>query len=186
MNAGNGLRIILGLAALMIAVQVVNSLTADSLIHHGLIPRTLSGLQGIIFSPFLHGSVRHLLSNLLPFIVLSWLVATEGVQRYVRVAVLVSLIGGLLVWVIGRPTIHVGASGLIFGLWAYLLARAWYQRSFISLAVAGVTLLGYSGLIWGFVPVPGVSIESHLGGAVAGIVVAWLMHSRRLAESGTV
>jgi membrane associated rhomboid family serine protease len=81
MNVGNGLRVILGLAAVMIAVQVINSLTANSLLNHGLVPRTWSGLQGIIFSPFLHGSVRHLLSNLLPFIVLSWLVATEGLQR---------------------------------------------------------------------------------------------------------
>lgn len=186
MNIGNGLRIILGLAALMIVTQVVNSLTANSLLQHGLIPRTLAGLQGILFSPFLHGSVRHLLSNLVPFIVLSWLVATEGVQRYVRVALLVGLLGGLLVWIVGRPTIHVGASGLIFGLWAYLLARAWYQRSLVSFAIALITLLGYSGLILGFIPVPGVSFESHLAGAVAGIFVAWLMHSKALVENPSV
>jgi membrane associated rhomboid family serine protease len=179
MNFGNGLRIILALAGLMIVVQVFNSLTANSLLYHGLVPRTLSGLQGIVFSPFLHGSVRHLLSNLLPFIVLSWLVATEGLQRYLRVTALVILLGGLMVWIIGRPVIHVGASGLIFGLWAYLLARAWYQRSLMSFAVALITLIGYSGLILGFIPVPGVSIESHLCGALAGIVVAWLMHSRQ-------
>lgn len=166
----------------MVLVQVVNSLTSNSLLAHGLVPRTFSGLQGIVFSPFLHGSVRHLLSNLLPFVVLSWLVATEGLQRYVRVVLLISLLGGLMVWIVGRPVIHVGASGLIFGLWAYLLARAWYQRSFASLVVAVVTLLGYSGLIFGFIPVPGVSIESHLCGALAGLAVAWLMHSRRLLE----
>lgn len=183
MKVGNGLRTILGLATLMVVVQVFNSLTANSLLSHGLVPRTLSGLQGIVFSPFLHGSVRHLLSNLLPFIVLSWLVATEGLQRYIRVALLVALFGGLLVWMIGRPSIHVGASGLIFGLWAYLLARAWFQRSLISFAVALVTLVGYSGLVLGFIPVPGVSIESHLAGALAGIFVAWLMHSRRLIEN---
>jgi len=186
MIAGNGLRVILGLAAVMVLVQLVNSLTANSLLHFGLIPRTLYGLQGIVFAPFLHGSVRHLLSNLLPFIVLSWLVATEGVQRYVRVAMLVALLGGLMVWVIGRPVIHVGASGVIFGLWAYLLARAWYQRSLVSFAVALITLLGYSGLIFGFIPVPGVSIESHLSGALAGIVVAWLMHSKGLVQKSTV
>jgi membrane associated rhomboid family serine protease len=186
MKVGNGLRVILGLAALMIAVQVINSLTANSLLNHGLVPRTWSGLQGIIFSPFLHGSVRHLLSNLLPFIVLSWLVATEGSQRYVRVALLVTLLGGLLVWTVGRPTIHVGASGLIFGLWAYLLARAWFQRSLISFAVALITLVGYSGLILGFIPVPGVSFESHIAGALAGIVVAWLMHAKGLVESRSV
>ncbi|WP_297844203.1 rhomboid family intramembrane serine protease [Pseudomonas sp.] len=186
MIAGNGLRIILGLAAVMVLVQLVNSLTANSLLHFGLIPRTLYGLQGIVFAPFLHGSVRHLLSNLLPFIVLSWLVATGGVQRYVRVAMLVALLGGLMVWVIGRPVIHVGASGVIFGLWAYLLARAWYQRSLVSFAVALITLLGYSGLIFGFIPVPGVSIESHLSGALAGIVVAWLMHSKGLVQKSSV
>lgn len=166
----------------MIVVQMVNSLTANSLLSHGLIPRTFSGLQGVVFSPFLHGSLRHLLSNLLPFVVLSWLVATEGLQRYVRVVLLIIALGGLMVWVVGRPVIHVGASGLIFGLWAYLLARAWYQRSLASFAIALVTLLGYSGLIFGFIPVPGVSIESHLCGALAGIVTAWLMHSRRLVE----
>ncbi|WP_299835795.1 rhomboid family intramembrane serine protease [Pseudomonas sp.] len=185
MIAGNGLRIILGLAGLMVVAQVINSLTANSLLHLGLVPRTLYGLQGIVFAPFLHGSVRHLLANLLPFIVLSWLVATEGVQRYARVATLVALLGGLMVWVIGRPVIHVGASGVIFGLWAYLLARAWYQRSLPSFAIALITLLGYSGLIFGFIPVPGVSIESHLSGALAGIVVAWLMHSRRLVEKSS-
>jgi membrane associated rhomboid family serine protease len=180
MATGQGLRVILGLAALMVAVQVINSLTGNSLVYHGLFPRTVSGLQGIVFSPFLHGSVRHLLSNLLPFVVLSWLVATEGLQRYVRVVLLISLLGGLMVWVVGRPVLHVGASGLIFGLWTYVLARAWYQRNLISLGIAVIALFGYSGLIFGFIPVPGVSIESHLCGALAGIFVAWLMHSRRL------
>ena len=92
----------------------------------------------------------------------------------------------LLVWIIGRPVIHVGASGVIFGLWAYLLARAWFQRSLVSFAVALVTLLGYSGLILGFIPVPGVSIESHLSGALAGIVVAWLMHAKGSVQKSTV
>jgi membrane associated rhomboid family serine protease len=180
MAIGQGLRVILGLAAVMVAVQVINTFTANSLVSHGLFPRTFSGLQGIAFSPFLHGSVRHLLSNLLPIVVLSWLVATEGLQRYIRVVLLISLLGGLMVWVIGRPVLHVGASGLIFGLWTYVLARAWYQRSLMSFGVAIIALLGYSGLIFGFIPVPGVSIESHLCGALAGIFVAWLMHSKRL------
>ncbi|HEX8591687.1 MAG TPA: rhomboid family intramembrane serine protease [Pseudomonas sp.] len=180
MANGRSLRIILALAAMMVAVQVINTFTGNSLVYHGLFPRTLSGLQGIVFSPFLHGSVRHLLSNLLPFVVLSWLVATEGLQRYIRVALLISFLGGLMVWIVGRPVLHVGASGLIFGLWTYVLARAWYQRSLISFGIAIIALLGYSGLIFGFIPVPGVSIESHLCGALAGIFVAWLMHAKGL------
>lgn len=182
MKLGNGPAIVLGLAALMVVAQVINSLTADSLLYHGLLPRTWQGLPGILFAPFLHGSWRHLLGNLLPFVVLSALVLNEGVQRYVWVALLIALLGGLLVWIVGRPAMHVGASGLIFGLWTYVLARAWYQRSVMSFAVAAVALIGYSGLLLGFIPLPGVSIESHLCGAIAGIFVAWLMHGKSLGR----
>ncbi|WP_456362326.1 rhomboid family intramembrane serine protease [Pseudomonas syringae] len=162
----------------MAGVQVFNAVTGYSLVQHGILPRTLWGLQGIVFAPWLHGSFAHLLSNLLPFIVLSWLVATEGVKRYAWVVLLVCVLGGALVWLFGRTSLHVGASGLIFGLWAYLLARVWYQRSFASLLVALVTLVAYSGLVAGFVPVPGVSVESHIAGALAGVIVARLMHAK--------
>ncbi len=184
MESGKRIRVILVLAALMVVIQIVNSVTGDSLVRHGIIPRSIYGLQGVIFAPFLHGSFRHLLSNLVPFIVLSWLVSTEGLGRYLRVALLVTLLGGALVWVFGRASVHVGASGLIFGLWTYLLARAWFQRSFASLLVALAALAGYSGLVYGFIPVPGVSVESHIAGAVAGVLVAWLMHSKRLDVQG--
>ena len=116
---------------------------------------------------------------------LSWLVATEGVKRYAWVAGLICVLGGILVWLFGRSSIHVGASGLIFGLWTYLLARAWYQRSLVSLLLAMIALAGYSGLIYGFVPMPGISFESHLAGALAGVVVARLMHSKTLQSETT-
>ena len=111
---------------------------------------------------------------------LSWLISNEGLERYVRVLVLIAMLGGLLVWLLGRPSIHVGASGLIFGLWSYVLARAWFQRSLLSLLIAAAALLGYGGLVFGFLPVPGISFESHIAGAVAGIVVGWIMHSKTL------
>ncbi|MBA1246623.1 rhomboid family intramembrane serine protease [Pseudomonas luteola] len=180
MRTGKCLPVILMLAGIMVLVQLVNTLTANSLVHHGIIPRTFSGLQGLLFAPFLHGSIRHLLSNLAPFVVLSWLISNEGLERYVRVLVLIAVLGGLLVWLLGRPSIHVGASGLIFGLWSYVLARAWFQRSLLSLLIAAAALLGYGGLVFGFLPVPGISFESHIAGAVAGIVVGWIMHSKTL------
>ncbi|SDX24031.1 Rhomboid family protein [Pseudomonas syringae] len=180
MEFSTRLKVILALSAVLIVVQVINSITGNGLVHFGIVPRNLTGLRGIVFAPFLHGSIQHLLSNLLPFIVLSWLVAIEGVRRYAWVAGLICLLGGALVWTFGRSNIHVGASGLIFGLWAYLLARAWYQRSIASLWLALIALAGYGGLIFGFVPVAGVSFESHIAGAFAGICVAWLMHSRAL------
>jgi membrane associated rhomboid family serine protease len=180
MRSGKCLPVILVLAGIMVLVQLVNTFTANSLIPHGIIPRTISGLQGIAFAPFLHGSIRHLLSNLVPFVVLSWLISNEGLERYVRVLVLITMLGGILVWLVGRFSIHVGASGLIFGLWTYVLARAWFQRSLVSLLIATVALFGYGGLIFGFLPLPGISFESHIAGAIAGIVVGWIMHSKRL------
>lgn len=172
------LQIVIGLAGVLVAIQLINVLTGYGLVQHGIVPRTLSGLQGIGFAPLLHGSLRHLLSNLLPFMVLSWLVLSEGGGRYARVLLLIAIISGALVWVLGRPSVHVGASGVIFGLWAYLLARAWYQRSLLSVLVALVVVVSYGGLVFGFVPVPGVSIESHIAGAIAGVFVSGLMHAK--------
>jgi membrane associated rhomboid family serine protease len=180
MQIGKRVQIILAFLAMLVVVQVVNSFTGNSLVHHGLVPRTVSGLQGIVFAPFLHGSVRHLLSNLVPLAVMSWLVMSEGVERYLRVAVLIVVISGLLVWCFGRSSIHVGASGLIFGLWGYVLARAWYQRSIVSVLIALFVVVTYSSLVFGFIPVPGVSFEGHIAGTIAGIFVAWLMHSKSL------
>lgn len=177
---GNKLKTVMGMLVLLVGVQVVNTFTGNSLLGHGIYPRTLSGLQGIVFAPWLHGSVRHLLSNILPLAILSWLVMTEGVERYLRVSSLICIVGGLLVWALGRTSLHVGASGLIFGLWAYVLARGWYERSMLSVLIAVLVALTYSGLVFGFIPVPGVSFESHLFGAFAGVLVGWLMHSKKL------
>jgi membrane associated rhomboid family serine protease len=180
MRLGVRVKVVLALVAVLVAVQAVNLLTGNSLVRHGIVPRTFDGLQGIVFAPFLHGSVRHLLSNLMPLAVLNWLAMSEGVARYLRVVVLISLAGGLMVWAFGRPSVHVGASGLIFGLWAYVLARGWYQRSLASVLIALGVAVFYGGLAIGFIPVPGVSFESHVFGALAGILVAWLMHSKTL------
>ena len=186
MGFSTRLKWVLGVSLLMVAVQTANALTGYWLVSFGIVPRTLEGLRGIILAPFIHGSFAHLLGNLVPFVVLSWLVATEGVKRYAWVAGLVAVLGGLLVWSFGRTSLHVGASGLIFGLWTYLLARAWYQRSIASLLLAVIALVFYSGLIYGFLPAAGVSFESHIAGALAGIGVARLMHARRPVTEGWV
>ncbi|MDF2644065.1 MAG: rhomboid family intrarane serine protease [Pseudomonas sp.] len=180
MSVSTRLKLVFGLALLLVAIQLINVVTGSWLIGFGIVPRTLEGLRGIVLAPFIHGSFAHLFGNLLPFIMLSWLVATEGVKRYLWVAGLIALHGGLLVWLFGRTSLHVGASGVIFGLWTYLLGRAWYQRSFASLLLACIALAAYGGMIYGFIPAAGISFESHLAGALAGIWVACLMHSKKL------
>lgn len=181
----NRLRIVLGLGALLVLVHLLNWLSGYALVQFGIVPRTSGGLVGLAFAPLLHGSVAHLLGNLVPLMVLSWLVLSEGLSRFIRVALLIAVIGGALVWVLGRPSVHVGASGLIFGLWSYLLARAWYQRSLASVLVALVVVVAYGGLVFGLLPARGVSLESHLAGVLAGILASWLMHSKRLLAQGT-
>jgi membrane associated rhomboid family serine protease len=177
-------QVVAWIAGLMCLVQVLNTLSGYSFNGFGLLPRTLRGLPGIGLSPFLHGSWLHLMGNLLPFMVLSAMVLSEGVRRYLTASVLIILLGGGLVWLFGRASFHVGASGWVFGLWVYVLARAWYRHSWGNLAMAVVALVFYSGMVWGFVPRYGVSFESHLAGALAGLLTAKLLGSAPRRRDG--
>ncbi|WLH67898.1 rhomboid family intramembrane serine protease [Pseudomonas sp. FP2309] len=177
MNALKGFKTIAGVALVMIALQLFNVATGYSLMAFGLVPRTLPGLLGIITSPFLHASFAHLSANLIAFLILGTLVTIEGVHRFVTVSAIIILLGGSLVWLFGFTGIHVGASGWVFGLWAYLLSRAWFHRSWGNLITAGVVALLYGGLILGFLPRQGVSFEGHLFGALAGFIAAKVLLS---------
>ena len=172
MGALKGFKTIAGLALLMVMLQLVNVATGYSLMAFGLIPRTVRGLFGILTSPFLHASFAHLSANLIAFLVLGTLVMMEGVNRFVVVSAVVILLGGALVWLFGFSGVHVGASGWIFGLWAYLLSRAWFHRSWSNLITAAVVAVLYGGLVVGFVPRQGVSFEGPLFGALAGFIAA--------------
>ncbi|MFP8968012.1 rhomboid family intramembrane serine protease [Pokkaliibacter sp. CJK22405] len=156
----------------MLALQLVNTLTHYSLNQWGLVPRTLSGIPGILFSPWLHGSWQHCLGNLGGFAVLGSLVVLDSRREFIRASIWIILVEGALVWLFGRSAIHIGASGWLFGLWGLLLGRAWYRRSLKDWLLAAVTLFLYGGWIIGFVPQSGVSFESHIAGAIAGISYA--------------
>ena len=97
-----------------------------------------------------------------------WPWVSEGTERYLRVVVPNTIVSCVLVWALGRPSIRAGASGLIFGLWTYVLASARYQRSIVSVLIAMFVVVTYCGLLFGFIPVPGVSFEAHIAGALAG------------------
>ena len=178
MDALKGFKTIAGLALFMGALQLLNVATGYSLMAFGLIPRTVQGLPGILTSAFLHGSFAHLGANLIAFLMLGTLVIIEGVNRFVTVSAIIILLGGSLVWLFGFAGIHVGASGWVFGLWAYLLARAWFHRSWGNLITASVVAVLYGGLILGFLPRQGVSFEGHLFGAFAGFIAAKVLFSR--------
>ncbi|MBD8193119.1 rhomboid family intramembrane serine protease [Pseudomonas fluorescens] len=178
MDALKGFKTIAGVALLMVALQLFNVVTGYSLMAFGLVPRTLQGLFGILASPFLHGSFAHLSANLIAFLVLGTLVILEGLSRFVTVSMIIIVLGGSLVWLFGFAGIHVGASGWVFGLLAYLLSRAWFHRSWSNLITASVVALLYGGLILGFLPRQGVSFEGHLFGAFAGFIAARVLLSK--------
>jgi membrane associated rhomboid family serine protease len=147
---------------------------------NGIQPRTLSGLPGIFFAPFLHGGFAHLMANTVPFLVLGFLVMLRGLGTFVGVSLLVMVLGGLAVWLLAPSnSIHIGASGLIFGYIGYLLARGYFERNFGSLAVAALVALLYGGAIWGVLPgQPGISWQGHLFGFLSGVAAAGLLRGR--------
>ena len=130
-------------------------------------------LRGILLAPLLHGSFSHLMSNTFPLLLLGGFVTLRGTKTLVGLSLFVVVLGGLLVWLVGRPAIHIGASGLVFGYFGYLVAQGWYERSFVSIAVAVAVLLLYGGIIFGVLPQAGfISWEGHLFGLLAGVLAA--------------
>lgn len=165
--------------ALIWGVQVVNAITGYALNGwFGLIPRSFGGLDGIILMPLLHGSFGHAASNSVPLVVLGGLLTLTARAHVFAATAMIIALGGLAVWVLGNPAVHVGASGLIFGWFGYLVARGVVEKRPIPVLAALGVGLAYGGLVWGVLPgQPGVSWESHLFGAIAGVLAAIFLRS---------
>lgn len=176
-----------GALALMWLVEIVDTVALDSRLQaHGIEPRSSDGLEGVIFAPLLHDGWAHIISNSLPFLVLGALVMTYGLRQWIRATALITVVGGLATWLMGRRGIHIGASILVFGYFGFLLGMAWFERSLKAIGIAVTVALIYGGLIWGVLPSgSGVSWEGHLFGALAGIAAAYLTSRQTPAESDT-
>lgn len=171
--------VVFGLVATFWIVWAIDHFAFDGgLRRYGILPREKIGLRGIVFAPFLHGDLWHLISNTVPFAILGLLVAMRDAGEFVAVTAIVSLVSGLGTWVLGNPgTVHIGASGLVFGYFGFLVARGLFDRSLFSFLVAVAVGVLYGGMIWGLIPFrmqPGISWEGHLCGAVGGVLSAWM------------
>ena len=172
--------------ALLWVVQVVNWITGYSLNPtFGLIPRYRSGLDGVIAMPLLHGSFAHLIANSPPLLVMGGLLVATTTRALLSVNAIVIVLGGGLVWLFGSSAIHIGASGLVFGWFGFLVTRGFVDRSLITLGAALAVGVLYGSILWGVLPGQhGVSWEAHLFGAVAGATAALLVgthvHAPRL------
>lgn len=160
-------------------VKIVESVTGLDTVEYGIYPGKLSGLVGILTAPFIHGSPAHLVANTLPIVILGTTLL-YGYPKSARIVIPVLFLGtGLGVWLFGRESYHVGASGLSFGMmfFVFTIGVLRWDRRAIGLALVAFFL--YGGMIWGVFPGdPRVSYESHLSGAITGVVLAFLL--RRL------
>ncbi|MDA8585031.1 rhomboid family intramembrane serine protease [Rhodobacteraceae bacterium] len=161
------------------AIQTLNWATGYSLnFRFGLIPRQFSGLDGIVGMPILHGSFSHLISNTVPLLLLGALLAATATRALLAVNGIIVVLGGALVWLFGGSGIHIGASGLVFGWFGFLVMRGLVDRSPLTLGAALLVVLLYGSIIWGVLPgQPGVSWEGHLFGALAGATAAFVIRT---------
>lgn len=171
-----GCGLLLILVALAWGIELADSvlhLFGFSLDALGIFPRKFYGLPGILFSPWLHGGWLHLSSNTIAFLGLGLAMSLAERDRFLRTTLYLVLLSGLGTWLIGRSgTVHIGASGLIYGYFGYLLSRAWAERRALWMIAGIVVTILYGSMLWGVVPSSGkISWEAHLCGLLAGIAL---------------
>lgn len=158
----------------MWAVKIIENSKGLDFSGWGVFPRTLGGLKGILFSPFIHGDYYHLFDNTIPILVLGTLLFYFYKEIAWEIAIFNLLISGFWLWIIGRPSYHIGASGYIYGLAAFLFFSGVFRRNVSLLTISLLVVFLYGSLIWGIFPVlEHISWEGHLSGGVAGALLAW-------------
>jgi membrane associated rhomboid family serine protease len=180
--------IMLVVLAGMWILEFLDQLSGNQLDQLGIHAREIDGMPEILTAPFLHAGWDHLMSNSLPFVVLGFLVLLSGLARWLVSSLIIIVVSGMTAWLLTPVhTIILGASGLIFGWLTYLLARGLWSRRPAQVVIAVLVLLVYGGLIWGLFPGnAGISWQAHLGGAVGGVLAAWLLHRRASRQLVTV
>ncbi|MBM7368591.1 rhomboid family intramembrane serine protease [Gordonia hydrophobica] len=174
------------MVAIVIVLFVIEAIDVGMngrLDQNGILPRQVSGLDGIIWAPFLHADFAHLIGNLIPGAILGFLLLMSG--RFLGVTAIVWVVSGFGVWLTGPSgTVTIGASGVVFGWLTYLLVRGIFNRD-VWQVLGGVVLFAvYGGLLWGMLPQGGsVSWQGHLFGAAGGVLAAWMLSDRRHQSS---
>jgi membrane associated rhomboid family serine protease len=182
---GSGIKLLVVLVGLMWLSEIVDTALHGRLDQYGIVAREPDGLFGILTAPFLHLGFGHLISNTLPLVTLGALIAISGAMRLFSVTAIVTTIGGLGTWLVSPPhTITIGASGLVFGYAAYLIARGIFNRRIGQVLIGVVVVLVWgSALLGGLLPQDGISWQGHLFGGIAGLLAAWFLSDDRPAQA---
>lgn len=179
---------VIAFVAALWAVFLLQHVLPFDLTSFGLVPRTWTGLVGIGAMPFLHANSQHILSNTFPVFILLILLAGSRANSWAVVLAIV-LLGGVLLWLFGRPANHIGASSLVFGLIAFLIVSGLLERRLLPLVISIFVVFFYGGsLLLGVVPRLGshISWDGHLFGAIAGGIIAYVLTRTSVPPSGTI
>jgi membrane associated rhomboid family serine protease len=173
------------MVALMWILEILDVALDHRLDRYGIEPRETDGLDGVVTAPFLHVGFGHLIANTIPFFVMGVVIAFEGPLRLLGVTAIVILVSGLGTWLIAPDnTIHLGASGVVFGYATYLIARGVFNRRFAEIGIGLVVVLIWGGaLLGGLEPQRGISWQGHLFGATGGVIAARVLMQRRVAST---
>ncbi|MCX7987386.1 MAG: rhomboid family intramembrane serine protease [Bacteroidales bacterium] len=161
--------------ALCWCVKLIELSLNTSFYYLGIYPQQIKGLYGILFAPFIHENLKHLINNSIPFLLFAWGVFYFYRSIAMKILLWVWLMTGLWVWVGARPAYHIGASGIVYGLAFFLFFSGAIRKTPALAAVSLIVVFLYGSMIWGIFPfIPDVSWESHLSGGLAGLILAFL------------
>ncbi len=156
-------------------IMIFQYISGISLLDWGVFPRSIIGLRGIITMPLIHANYLHLWSNTFPLIVLGASLNFFYPEVSGRTWIIIYFLTGILVWLFARPDIHIGASGIIYGLAAFLFFGGLFRKDNRLRAISLLILIYYGGIFWGVFPIdPHISWEGHLFGACSGICAAFI------------
>ncbi len=160
--------------ALLWLIHAFQVVTGLSLVGFGLRPRELSGLSGLLFTPLLHGNLEHLISNSMPLFIGGVAILFLYPNSSLRVLPLLYVGTSALAWTFARPSIHIGASGLVYGMLTYVFVAGVLRRDVRSVGVSLMVWFLYGSMVWGVFPLaPRMSWELHATGLMLGLVLAW-------------
>jgi len=173
----DSIRIPVYLIAFLWLIHGLQALLGFDFGYYGVYPRTLFGLRGILFSPMIHGDWGHLLANTPPLFAMSAMILFFYRKVAIPSFTLIYLLSGLAVWGFGRQVFHIGASGVVYGLVAFVFFSGIFRRNLKSIVLALIVLMYYGSMFLVVLPGrEGVSWESHLFGAMAGVLIAVMLH----------
>ncbi|MEU8251504.1 rhomboid family intramembrane serine protease [Nonomuraea sp. NPDC048916] len=173
--------IMVGVLGVMWGVEIVDYMLNGTLDHQfGIVGWDPDGLVGIVFAPFLHVGFGHLMANSLPLLILGFLAALRGVGKFLAASAVIIVIGGFGTWFTSPGVITVGASGLVFGYFGYVVARGLFDRRVLDIVIGIGVAIAYYSILWGLLPnQQGISWQGHLFGLIGGVIAAWFLRRKR-------